>query len=157
MDYTPEQNGVAERANRTIVEKARSMLKEAGLSIKYWAEAVNTAVYLKNRSPTKAVQDMTPEEAWTDMKVDLSHLRVFVHIPKQQRTKWVSKSKEIIMVSYCEDSKAYRLMDRKNPTSKIQKARDIVFIETEMKPDLQTTVAEEDFDELQFFQKSKLE
>lgn len=116
VEYTPEQNGVAERANRTIVEKARSMLQEAGLDSKYWAEAVNTAVYLKNRSPTKAVRGMTPEEAWTGK--NLKYLRVFgskahVHVPKQLRTKWDSKSKEMIFVGYCEDSKAYRLMDKK--------------------------------------------
>jgi transposase InsO family protein len=49
VEYTPQQNGVAERANRTIIEKAKSMLIESGLNMKYWAEAVNTAVYLKNR------------------------------------------------------------------------------------------------------------
>jgi transposase InsO family protein len=62
--YTPEQNGVAERANRTIVESARCMLLESGLSKSFWAEAVRTAVHLKNRLPTIAVQDKTPYEAW---------------------------------------------------------------------------------------------
>lgn len=78
---------------------------------------------------------MTSEEAWTDKKIDLRHLRVFgsrafVHIPKQQRTKCDSKSKEMVFVGYCEDSKAYKLMNRRNPLCKIQKAKD-VFIETE--------------------------
>lgn len=78
---------------------------------------------------------MTSEEAWTGRKVNLKHLRVFgsrayVHIPKQLRTKWDSKSKEMIFVGFCEDSKAYRLMDKNNPLGKIQKARDVVFIET---------------------------
>ena len=48
---TPEQNRVAERANHTINERARNMLNERHLSQEYWAEAVNTAIYLKNRSP----------------------------------------------------------------------------------------------------------
>lgn len=114
VEYTPEQNGVAERANKTIVEKARVMLQEANLSNDFWAEAVNTAVYLKNRSSTKTVKETTPEKAWTGKKVDLSHLRVFgsrtfVHISKQKRTKWDLKSKEMIFVGYHEDSKAYRL------------------------------------------------
>ncbi|KAK9709311.1 hypothetical protein QE152_g26707 [Popillia japonica] len=59
-------NGAAERANRTIIEKARSMLQEASLEPAYWAEAVNRAVYLKNRSPTKALSGMLPEEYWTE-------------------------------------------------------------------------------------------
>jgi hypothetical protein len=81
---------VAERANRTIIEKAKSMLIESGLNTKYWAEAVNTAVYLENRSPTKALNETTPEQAWSGGdKVNLSHLRVFgsqafAHIPKEK-------------------------------------------------------------------------
>lgn len=65
IPYTPEQNGVAERTNRTVIEKARSMLHDRGLGDEFWAEAVATAVYLKNRSPTTALKNMTPEEAWT--------------------------------------------------------------------------------------------
>lgn len=60
----PEQNGVAERLNRTLVESARSMLLDAKLSKRYWAEAISTAVYLKNRCPTRAIQGKTPYEAW---------------------------------------------------------------------------------------------
>ncbi|XP_022849751.1 uncharacterized protein LOC111371808 [Olea europaea var. sylvestris] len=63
VSRTPQQNGVAERKNRTIVEMARSMLKGKGLPNLYWAEAVNTAVYILNRSPTKAVRNKTPYEA----------------------------------------------------------------------------------------------
>ena len=61
--YTPEQNGVAERMNRIIVEKVRSMLNDAQLPKRFWAEEVNPAVYLINRSPTRALNDITPEEA----------------------------------------------------------------------------------------------
>jgi len=57
--YTQNQNGVSERAIRTIVETARSMLLNAKLTDRFWEEAVRTVVYLKNRSPTKAV-DTTP-------------------------------------------------------------------------------------------------
>lgn len=53
--YTKSQNGVAERLFRLLGEKARTMLQDAGLGTEYWAEAMNTAIYLKNRSPTKAV------------------------------------------------------------------------------------------------------
>ena len=62
---TPEQNGVAERLNRTLVEAVRAMLIQTKLPQRFWVEALLTAVYLHNRSPTKGVTDMTPFEAWT--------------------------------------------------------------------------------------------
>lgn len=136
VDYTPQQNGVSERANRSIVERARSMLEEAKLSKKYWAEAVNTSVYLKNRCPTRAVRGMTPEEAWTDRKVDLSYLKVFgcrafMHVPKQKRKKFDPKTKELLFVGYCETTKGYRLIDP--VTHSLHKARDVVFFENQIK------------------------
>ncbi|KAF6203143.1 hypothetical protein GE061_003559 [Apolygus lucorum] len=134
--YTPEQLGVAERVNRTIIEKTRSMLQEANLNFKYWAEALSTATYLKNRSPTKVLRGMTPEEAWTGDRVDLSHLRVFgcrafAHIPAAKRTKLEAKSKEYVFTGYCENTKGYRLIDPENPKY-IEKARDVIFLEEEM-------------------------
>lgn len=65
---TPQQNGVAERKNRTVVEMARSMMTACNLPKKLWAEAVATAVYLLNISPTKAVMNQTPYEAWKGRK-----------------------------------------------------------------------------------------
>lgn len=88
--YTPEQNGTAERMNRTIVEKARCMLFDANLSVKYWAEAVATAVYIINRSPSRSSPDCKcPQKIWTGHTVSLKHLMVFgtiamVHVPKQK-------------------------------------------------------------------------
>lgn len=58
--YTPEENGVAERKNHTVVEMARSMLKAKRLSNQFWAEGVATSVYLLNLSPTRAVMNQTP-------------------------------------------------------------------------------------------------
>ena len=98
---TPEQNGVSERMNRTLVKKVRSMLADSGLPQKIWAEALSTAVYLINRSPTKALDKTTPFEAWYGKKPfeawygkkpNVSHLRVFgssayAHIPKNERKK----------------------------------------------------------------------
>ncbi len=88
-----QNNGVAERLNRTLVESARSMLLDANLSKCYWAEEVSTAVYLKNRCPTKAVQGKTPYEARNEEKPKACHLRVFgcdayAHIPKDERGKF---------------------------------------------------------------------
>lgn len=132
--YTPQQNGLSERMNRTIVERARSMLSDARLGKEFWAEAVNTAVYLINRSPASGVNKKTPEELWTHKKPDLQNLRIFgckamVHVPKERRQKWDEKSKEMIFVGYCNDTKAYRVIDP--DTHKICKSRDVVFIEND--------------------------
>lgn len=132
VPYTPEQNGVAERMNRTIVEKARCMLFDADLNKPFWAEAVSTAVFLINRSPTRCLKDITPEEAWSGKKPNLNNLRVFgckamAHVPKQKRKKWDSKSVECIFVGYCVNTKGYRMFD---PTSKkCWTARDVTFLE----------------------------
>ena len=74
---TLQQNGVAERMNRTLVETVHSVLSGAKLPKKFWAEALNTAVYLRNRSPSRAVQEVTPIEALIKQKPDVSHFRVF--------------------------------------------------------------------------------
>ena len=129
---TPEQNGVAERLNRTLVESARSMLLDANLSKCYWAEAVSTAVYLKNRSPTKAVQGMTPFEAWHGKKPSVDHLRVFgcdayAHIPKDERGKFDKKARKCVLLGYGAETKGYRLYDVKD--RKIIYSRDVQFNE----------------------------
>ena len=75
---TPQQNGVAEKMNRTLVESVRSILVDAHLPHKFWAKALSTAVHLRNRSPTKAVEDKTPYEAWSGDRPNVKHLRVFM-------------------------------------------------------------------------------
>ena len=86
----PEQNGVAERMNRTLVETTRSMLVNSNLPHTFWGEALSTAAYLRNISPTKAITGVTPYEAWTGKRPLVNGLRVFgcqafVHIPKDER------------------------------------------------------------------------
>jgi len=103
--YTQDQNGLSERMIRTLVEKARTMLLEAKLPERFWAEAVNTAVFLHNRSPTRALEGKTPFEAWNGLKPDLSHLRRFgcdayLHVPEEARTKLQSKSQKCIFLGY---------------------------------------------------------
>ena len=140
IPYTPQQNGVAERANRTIVECARTMIHAQGLGKEFWGEAVVTATYLKNRSPTKSTDNnRTPYEVWTGRKPSLGHLQIFgctayTFIPKEKRTKFDSKTQKTIFVGYCEDSKGYRLYDPL--TKKIIKSRNVYFnIEEESKKD----------------------
>lgn len=131
--YCPQQNGVSERANRTLQEKMRAMLKTSGLSMKYWPEALQTAVFLKNISPTKALSDMVPYEAWTGVKPDISHLRVFgccayVHIRKEKTKKLGDRSRTCILVGYDDERKAYRLLDPTEPR-KVFPERNVVFNE----------------------------
>jgi hypothetical protein len=77
VPYTPQQNGVAERKSCTLKEMANCMIQSKGLSLKYWAEAINCVNYIVNRTPTKALKNITPEEAWTKIKLDVSHFCVF--------------------------------------------------------------------------------
>ena len=129
--YSPQQNGVAERKNRSIIEMARCLIMDAGLAKKYWGEAVNTAVYLQNRLPTRDFTK-TPYEIWTGEKPNLAHIRVFgsvayMHIPDVKRFKLDEKSKKLVLVGFCEVSKAYRLLDISN--NKIFISRDVYFVE----------------------------
>lgn len=130
--YTPQQNGMCERLNRTVVEKAKCLLFDAGLTKRYWAEAVNTAVYLRNRSVASGLNNQTPYEVWTGEKPDVSHVRIFgskvmVHIPKEKRLKWDKKATKCILVGYPDNVKGYRVYNLDNHT--ITTTRDVVVIE----------------------------
>jgi hypothetical protein len=115
VPYTPQKNGVAERKNRTLKEMANCMIQSKGLSLKYWAEAINCENYIVNHTPTKALKNITPKESWTKIKPNVSHFRVFgsiawAHIPDEKRKVLQPKSKKCIFVGYSEDVKGYRLL-----------------------------------------------
>lgn len=76
--HTPQQNGLVEMMNRTLLERVRCMLLNAGLPKSFWGEAVTTAAYLINRSPSSAIKFKTPMEMWNGKPADYSNLRVFV-------------------------------------------------------------------------------
>ena len=130
--YTPQQNGVAERKNRHIAEVARALMAEKNMPHCYWAEAVSTAVYIMNRTPTAAVHDMTPEEKFAGRKPDLSHLKVFgciayVHVPDELRTKLDPKAEKCVFIGYSLEQKGYKCY---NPvTRQVRVSRDVVFDE----------------------------
>lgn len=110
----------------------RSMLTEKKLPRTFWPEAVNWTINILNRSPTLAVRNMTPEEAWSGSKPSVEHFRVFgclahVHVPDSKRIKLDDKSMKCILLGVSEESKAYRLF---NPVSKkIVISRDVIFEE----------------------------
>ena len=111
VSYTSEQNGKIERDMRTVAEAARSMLHAKKLDDHLWAEAVNTTVYVLNRT-SKKVDEKTPYQIWTRKDFDVNTLRVFgnevsVHIPKVKKKKWDSKT--VIFVGYGETTKGYRV------------------------------------------------
>lgn len=136
--YTPQQNGVAERMNRTIIEKARYMMLNSNTSKSFWTEAVLAAVYLINRSPTSALQDNVPAELWYGERPDLRKLRVFgcidyLHIPKEiVGGKFESRSKKCHMMGYC--SNGYRLWCPED--KKLLFGRDVVFDEARFEFDV---------------------
>ena len=115
--YTQNQNGVSERKIRTVVERARTMLLEARLHERFWADAVATAVYILNRSPTKVLAGKTPFKAWFGRRPNLSHLRRFgcdayLHVPDAQRTKLKPKARLCMFLGYVPNTaKQWRLWD----------------------------------------------
>ena len=109
------------------------MLTNAKLPHKFWGEALSTAIYLRNRSPTKAVKEMTPYEAWTTKKPSVGHIRMFgcdayAHVPKDERGKLDPKAKKSIFVGYGEEeTKGYLLYDAVH--AKIMFSQDVMFNE----------------------------
>ncbi|KAH9663295.1 hypothetical protein KPL70_019630 [Citrus sinensis] len=133
--YTPQQNGVAERMNRTLTERIRAMLRTAGLPNSFWAEAAKTACYIVNRSPSTAIGLKTAMEMWTGKPTDYSYLHafgcpVYVMYNAQERTKLDAKSRRCIFLGYADGVKGYRLWD---PTAhKIVISRDVIFVEDQL-------------------------
>ena len=134
--YTSNQNGVAERVNRTLLDAVRSMLHHANLSDYFWPLAVQAAAYVRNCCPTAAVQNMTPHQAWTARRPDIRLLRVFgcighVHVPEQSAdrvNKLSARSILCIHVGYSHRSKAYQLF---NPqTHRLLTSKDVTFEES---------------------------
>lgn len=133
VPYTPEQNGVAERANRTIVERAKCLLFDAGLEKGFWAEATHMAGYIGNRVLNS--KGFIPEEKFSNVKVDFSDWKIFgapvmVHVPAPKRKKWDKKSVKKVFVGYDYNSKGYRVADVN--TGAVMISRDVKFLREEV-------------------------
>lgn len=110
--YLHEENGLAERGWRTLVTMKDSLLIDSGLPNDFWAEAMETSNYLRNRLPTKSRGhgELIPEEEWTNRKQNLSHVRIFgslvlVDIPHEKRSKSdFRKAWEGILIGYSPDT-----------------------------------------------------
>ena len=133
VPHSPQQNGVAERKNRTLVEAARSMLSHAKLPNMFWAEAVATAAYIQNRLTTSVLKGETPYQRWCGKKPDVSHMKVFgciayAHVPDEERRKLDKKAVKLRFVGYANNAKGYRLYDEEKRRILIR--RDVVFDES---------------------------
>ena len=109
---TPQQNGVVERMNQTLLERARCMLSNAGLTRRFWAEAVSTACYLINRGPLTGINLKTPFEKWSGKPADYFDLRVFgctiyYHV---NEGKLEPRAKRRVFVGYEDGVKGYRIL-----------------------------------------------
>lgn len=89
--HTPKQNGVAERMNRTIIEKARCMMFDSELSLRAWAEACQIASYIRNRTPIASLGFKCPQEIWSGQKVNVSLMKRFGTRPKGATNEMVGK------------------------------------------------------------------
>lgn len=148
---TAQQNGRIERDNRTVVESARTMLVAAKLKKIFWAEAVNTAVYVLNLTGTSSVSGKTPYELWYGEKPNLSNLKVFgttayIFVPKELRRKWDNRSKKGIFVGYGETEgvKGFRVYVPE--TRKFETSRNVIF-----HGQLETSAEDYEKDDFEFF------
>lgn len=96
------------------MESARTMLSAKEMDLKFWAEAVNTAVYVINRTGTSTIQNKTPFELWTGKEPNFDNFQsfgstVYAHIPKERRRKFDPKSEKCIFVGHDENVKGFRV------------------------------------------------
>jgi hypothetical protein len=114
IPYNPQQNGVVERKNRTIIETTKAMIHDQNLPMIMWVEASMTVVYVQKRSPHQILKNMTPEEDFTGVKPEVGHFGIFgcpiyIYVPKEKRTKLDPSERKGKFVGYNESSKAYRI------------------------------------------------
>lgn len=149
--YTPQQNGVAERMNRTIMEKVRCMLSDSGIPKKYWAEATHTAVILINKTPSSALNFDIPDKKWYGKSPVFSYLRRFgcVTFIHTDDGKLSPRAKKGVLLGYPAGIKGYKvwLLDEK----KCAVSRNVIFQENAVYRDVEQkqgkiTVSEEDQD-----------
>jgi transposase InsO family protein len=135
MPGSPDQNGVVERRNRTLLDMVRSMLSNSNLSKSLWGEALKTAMYILNRVPTKAVPK-TPFELWKGWKLSLRHMCVWgcpseVRIYNPQEKKLDPRTISGYFIGYAERSKGYRFYCPSHST-KIVESRNAKFLENKL-------------------------
>jgi hypothetical protein len=155
VEYCPQSNGKAEGLNRTLIERARCMILEANVSLKLWTVAVDTANYLRNRSPSEAINGKTPYELMYKSLPKIKHLKIFgcaaypLDTEKKNDKFEATAHKNCIMVGYGDKEGIYWIYNKEN--NKIFRSRDVKFNEesvlthsTEVEFDVITQIQEED-------------
>ena len=132
IPYNPQQNGVAEGKNRSIMEVVKAMIHDQDLPMYLWEEVATTTVYVHNRISHSALGNKTPEKMFSGERPEVSHLKIFgcpvyIHIPKEKRSKLDPSGKKGLFVGYSEQSKAYRIYIPRY--HKIEISRDVTFDE----------------------------
>jgi hypothetical protein len=129
--YIPQQNDVIERCNQMVVGMAQALLKQRGMHAVFWGEAVVTAIYILNRSPTKTLNGRASYEAWHGRKTAVSHLQVFGCLAFSKELGHIGKlddrSIPRVFIGYAEGSKTYRILDP--GTQRVHMTCDVVFDE----------------------------
>ncbi|GJR61822.1 retrovirus-related pol polyprotein from transposon TNT 1-94 [Tanacetum coccineum] len=133
----PQQNGVAKRMNRTLMDKARYLLIQSGLLKTFWVEATCMAAYLINRSPSRAIEKKTPMEMWPGHPSDYGMLRIFscVAYLHDKQGKLEPRAVKYVLLGYPEGVKGYKLYRLDDESSKIVTSRNFVFNESVMYKD----------------------
>eukprot|EP00252_Welwitschia_mirabilis_P018673 TRINITY_DN4156_c0_g1_i5.p1 TRINITY_DN4156_c0_g1~~TRINITY_DN4156_c0_g1_i5.p1 ORF type:complete len:1283 (+),score=262.04 TRINITY_DN4156_c0_g1_i5:125-3973(+) len=127
---TPQQNGVAERQNRTILERVRAVLTHSGLPKQFWAEVASTIAYLLNRCPHNGIDGQVPECRWSGSSISYSHLRMIgceAYAHQQSASKLGERARKCVFLGYGGDDRGYRLWDPVE--KKVFRSRDVVFNE----------------------------
>jgi hypothetical protein len=131
--YTPQQNGVVKRKNRTLLDMARTMLDEYKTSDRFWAKAINTACYSINRLYLHRILKKTSYELLTGKKSNVSYFRVFgskcfILIKRGRKSKFAPKGIKGFLLGYDSNTRAYRVFNKS--TGLVEVSCDIVFDET---------------------------
>jgi hypothetical protein len=131
--YTPQQNGVVERKNRTLLDMVRTMLDEYKTPDRFWAEAINTACYSINRLYLHRILKKTSYKLLTGKKPNVSYFRVFgskcfILIKRARKSKFAPKAVEGFLRGYDSNTWAYRVFNKS--TRLVEVSCDIVFNET---------------------------
>ena len=132
VPYNPEQNGMAERMNRTLVEMTRCMLKDSGLDKSYWCEALMTAADIRNVLPNASSKNSSPFEIVFKKVPRIEHMRVFgaqcyAHMAKEKRQKLDDSGVRCFFLGYAKNQKAYRLLNADDGSIVI--SRSVTFVE----------------------------
>jgi hypothetical protein len=135
--YTPHQNGVVERKNRTLIDMARTMLGEFKTPERFWSEAVNMASHAINRVYLHRLLKKTSYELLTGNKPNVSYFQVFgskcyILVKKGRNSKFAPKAVEGFLLGYDSNTKAYRVFNKSSGL--VEVSSDVVFDETNGSP-----------------------